>query len=125
MKPRILVLILVLAVAAVSVGAALAYHQSVGGTIACITQDGTVITRIDLSAVEETYSFTISCDEGENTVEVKPGAIRISHATCRDQICVSNGWSSTASLPIVCLPHRLVISFESEAPAEIDGVSGR
>ena len=124
MKPRILVLILVLAVAAVSAGAILAYHQSVGGTIACITQDGTVIERIDLSAVKEPYSFTITCDEGENTVEVKPGAIRISHAACRDQVCVSNGWSSAGSLPIVCLPHKLVISFASDTQAEIDGVSG-
>ncbi|MCC8122554.1 MAG: NusG domain II-containing protein [Oscillospiraceae bacterium] len=125
MKLHMRFLILAILIAAVCTGAVFALQHSSGGTIACVTLNGEVIERIDLSAVTEPYSFVVSCPEGDNTVEVKPGAIRITHADCPDQICVSSGWSGAGSLPIVCLPHKLVISFEADTPAEIDGVSGR
>ncbi|MDR3278076.1 MAG: NusG domain II-containing protein [Oscillospiraceae bacterium] len=126
MKPRIrTILLLLVLLAAVCTGAVSAYRHSRGGAVAVITRDGAVLRRIDLSAVAEPYSFTVTDGGEENTVEVRPGAIRVSHANCRDQICVSNGWSGEGSLPIVCLPHRLVIAFERDAEGELDGVSGR
>ncbi|MCC8122735.1 MAG: NusG domain II-containing protein [Oscillospiraceae bacterium] len=124
MKARIRIILPVCLIAAVCVGAFFARARYSGGSVACITQDGVVLQRIDLDAVDEPYSFTITDGTWENMVEVKPGAIRIYDANCPDQICVSSGWSGKGSSPIVCLPHRLVISFESDPDAEIDVVSG-
>ena len=80
------------------------------GTTAQILLDGEVIRQIDLSHVDEPYSFTVmSPGGGTNRIEVEPGRIRVVEANCPDGICVSQGWLSNQSTPIVCLPHRLII----------------
>ena len=89
-----------------------------------IVQDGTVIREIDLSRVARAYSFEVeSADGGRNTILVEPGRICVSEANCPDQICVYQGWLSDQAFPIVCLPHRLVISLKDLAGASTDVVS--
>ncbi len=89
------------------------------GTVVQIVQDGTVIREIDLSRVTEEYSFTIEASGGgSNVVTVRPGAICVSDADCPDRVCVSQGWLSDQSIPIVCLPHRLSISLTGAAEAD-------
>ena len=94
------------------------------GTVANVYQNGVCIRSIDLAAVTEGYTFTVTDEAGENVVEVAPGRIRVLSADCPDQVCVRMGWLSDAAAPIVCLPHRLVIRIET-APAEgaVDTVS--
>ena len=80
---------------------------------AVVYQDGEVVERIDLSGVEEPFSFTVTAPGGgSNTVEVERGRVRVSRADCPDQVCVRQGWVSSAGAPIVCLPHGLVIEIE-------------
>lgn len=79
---------------------------------AVITVDGKVVRRIDLDAPYGDYTFTIKTPEGYNTVQVSDGKIRMIDADCRDRICVDHGWLEDNTLPIVCLPHKVVISFE-------------
>ena len=52
-------------------------------------------------------------DGGVNRIEVEPGRLRVAAADCPDRICVSQGWLSDQSVPIVCLPHRLIIKLRS------------
>ncbi len=89
-----------------------------GRLTARIYQNGTLLTTIDLSTVTEAYSFTVnSPDGGHNTIEVKPGAVGIKEADCPDRLCVSMGYADSSLLPIVCLPHGLVIEIEEQAAA--------
>ena len=106
--------------------AVLLQHRKASGHIANIYQDNTCIQTIDLEAVTEPYSFTVSDSDGhENTVTVEPGKICVSEANCPDQICVTTGWISNGTKPIVCLPAKLVIRLETEETDQtIDGVAG-
>ena len=80
---------------------------------ASIYQGGVLLEQIDLTAVEESYSFIVrSPDGGSNTVSVERGRICISQADCPDQVCVHQGGVSDGATPIVCLPHQLVIQIE-------------
>ena len=84
------------------------------GTVVQIIQDGTVLQEIDLSRVREPYSFEVEApDGGVNRIGVEPGRIRVADADCPDKICMSQGWLSDQSVPIVCLPHRLIIKLRS------------
>ena len=108
-------------------GTALFLRSRPSGRIANVYQDGVCIRSIDLDAVTESYSFTVTDDAGhENLVEVEPGRVRIGEANCPDQICVHTGWISDGAKPIVCLPARLTIQMEKTAgnEPEIDGVVG-
>ena len=80
--------------------------------IAEVYSGDTLVRRIDLAAVTEAYEFDVLCESGKNTVLVEPGAISVSHADCPDGRCVRQGSIPPGTLPIVCLPHRLIISIE-------------
>lgn len=82
---------------------------------AVITVDGKIVRRIDLSAPYSDYRFTVKTSNGYNTVEVSDGKIRVVDADCRDKICVGHGWLEDNTLPIVCLPHKVVISYEEDS----------
>ena len=89
-----------------------------GGTIAVITVDGQEYQRIDLSRVTESYDIEIDTKYGHNTVHVAPGRIAVTHADCPDGICVAQGAIDRGGVPIVCMPHRLVVKIEGSG---IDG----
>ena len=44
-------------------------------------------------------------------------------ADCPDQVCVRQGWVQDRTVPIVCLPHRLVIEIVG-GEGELDGGAG-
>lgn len=80
------------------------------GVVARITLDGKLVEEIDLSAVTQAYTFTVEGPGGfTNTIQVEHGRIRVLEAGCPDQVCVNQGYISDGTVPIVCLPNRLVI----------------
>lgn len=98
--------------------------EPVNGLTAYIYQDGQLIETIDLHAVTAPYTFTIpALDGGSNTIEVRPDAIGIINADCPDKLCVSTGFVDSTLLPIVCLPHRLVIQLETSNQTQPDIIS--
>ena len=88
------------------------------GTVAEIVQDGQVLRRIDLAQVTEEYSFPITSEYGTNVVTVQPGKICVSDADCPDRVCVSFGWLSKGSVPILCMPHKLMIRMVQSGGAD-------
>ena len=89
-----------------------ALNELGGGTIAVITVDGVEYDRIDLSKVTESYDIDIDTQDGHNTVHVEPGRISVTEADCPDGICVAQGAIDKGGVPIVCMPHRLVVKIE-------------
>ena len=88
-----------------------------------VTRDGVLLEEIDLNRVDTPYTLTFEDASGTNTVLVERGRIRVSEADCPDQICVHQGWISDSVIPIVCLPHRLMIEIVG-AGGDLDGGAG-
>ena len=112
MKKKTILWLLIFA--AVILGGLLLYRHlsGAGGTVAVISVDGEVIERIDLSKIRESCDLQIDTAWGRNTVHVAPGAISVTEADCPDQICVKMGQLTGGGIPIICMPHRLVIEIE-------------
>ena len=73
-------------------------------------QGGTLVETVRLDQVTAPYTVVLEGEDGaENVVEVAPGRIRVKSANCPDQVCVRQGWISDATVPIVCLPHQVII----------------
>lgn len=84
-------------------------HAQVGVT-AEIYQNGELVETIRLDQVTEAYTILVEGEDGaENLVEAAPGRIRMKSANCPDQVCVHQGWISDSTVPIVCLPHQVII----------------
>lgn len=78
-----------------------------------ILRDNEVVCTLD-PAVETDRTFRIECENGWNEITVKDGKICVSDADCPDRTCVKSGYLRHEHLPVVCLPHRLVIRFAED-----------
>jgi hypothetical protein len=80
-----------------------------------IVQDGNVIYRFDLSETEN-QTFTVESPDGSssNTITIADGEIFMSDAECPDKTCVKTGVLRSESIPVVCLPNKLIIRFCEE-----------
>lgn len=81
------------------------------GKYAVVSVDGEEKYRYSLS---EDVQKVIKNGEYENTLVIKDGKASVTKANCRDKICVSHKAICNSGETIVCLPHKLVVSVESE-----------
>lgn len=88
------------------------------GTTANILIDGELYEKIDLDAVTVAYDIELRTDYGYNKIHVEHGGISVTDSDCRDHICIEQGVIDNEAVPIVCMPHHLVIEIEGD---EIDG----
>ncbi len=79
-----------------------------------IVQDGTVLYSFDLKSTEDRDIRISAPDGGYNLVQIHNGTICISEADCPDQTCVNMGVLKSDYLPIVCLPHKLIVRFAED-----------
>ena len=92
--------------------------------IARIYQDKKLIYTIDLNSVKKTYRLTIDGeDKSENIVEVRNGSIGIIEASCTDHICIDTGFIDNSSVPVVCLPNKIIIEISDNTDNSIDAVA--
>ena len=75
-----------------------------------VLSDGEAVYAGDLSLAEDAV-FDVSYQGHVNTVEIKDHRIHVLSADCPDQTCVKMGFLKSSAMPIVCLPHKLVIEF--------------
>lgn len=109
---KVIIAALALVLVAVAVITALVFRPQ-ESTWVEISQDGTVLHRIDLANAEP-QTFEVEYHGHINTVQIDENGIRVLHADCPDQTCVNMGYLSENGLPIVCLPNHLVIQFASD-----------
>ena len=109
MKYKIITIILSLILAAGIAGSVLVFTAPSGDTVQ-ILSDGKTLYTFDLSATED-MTLEIPCGDHINVVEIRDHRIRVASADCPDLTCVRMGWLSSAAMPIVCLPHHLVITY--------------
>jgi len=75
-----------------------------------IVSDGEVLYTIDLHEVED-LEFTVEYNGSSNTICVAGGEIWVQEAKCPDQTCVKMGKLHSESMPIICLPNRMMIRY--------------
>ena len=122
MRTKAILLFLLAAVAAAA-ACLLLRNGETDNPVARITRDGVLLEEIDLNQVEKPYSLTLEDGSGTNTVQVERGRICVSEADCPDQVCVNRGWISDSTVPIICLPHKLMIEIVGGEGA-LDGGAG-
>ena len=89
-----------------------------------IVQDNKIIYRIDIIK-EKNRTFRIEYpDGGWNDITIENSEIFVSDADCPDKTCVKTGKLRSENIPIVCLPHRLVIRFSEQGERNENKTTG-
>ena len=79
-----------------------------------IIQNNQIIREIYLDSAKN-QEFRISSNNGGyNLIQIQNHEICISESDCPDQTCIKTGILRSENLPIVCLPHQLIIRFAEE-----------
>ncbi len=90
--------------------------------ILIIRSDGKVIKQINLNTSKDT-EFVVKSREGHLTVEIKNGKVRVINSTCKDKLCIKEGWISRSGESIVCLPNRISISITGQNDQPVDSIT--
>lgn len=99
-------------------------HHTEDHPVAHIYQNGVLLREIPLDRVIQPEQLVVEGTDGAyNTILIEPGRIRISDASCPDQLCVHQGWISHRSVPLVCLPNQVVIQIQGGGDG-VDTVTG-
>ena len=79
-----------------------------------VLQDGVEVLRKPL-VVSNTYE--IGQEDGSlNVIRVENGVVWMQEANCRDGLCIRQGKMKNGAKTIVCLPHKLVVKMDGDAP---------
>lgn len=79
-----------------------------------VLQDGVEVLRKPL-VVSNTYE--IGQEDGSlNVIRVENGVVWMQEANCRDGLCIRQGKMKNGAKIIVCLPHKLVVKMDGDAP---------
>lgn len=100
----------------------LAVHNHVQSCVADIYQNGELILSIPLDHVKEPYTLDIEGENGcLNQIEVRPCSIGMISADCPDLLCVKQGFIHSPTIPVTCLPNRLVIRLRPMEDGFVNG----
>ena len=86
------------------------------GALAVVYVNGERTAEYPLS--EDTAVTLHAPNGGYNILVISGGCADVTEASCPDGICVAQGAIDRGGVPIVCMPHRLVVKIEGSG---IDG----
>ncbi|MCM1064600.1 MAG: NusG domain II-containing protein [Eubacterium sp.] len=121
-----IVIIVAMLCLVIGISLAVIFFPASRGTnyVAEIYQDGELLTSIPLDGMDAPWRFTVTGENGcTNEIEVRSDSIGIVSADCPDKLCVHQGFISNASLPVICLPNRLVIRLRDADSESIDTIA--
>ncbi len=109
-----IILICVIVVFAVSAVLSLYFLRPADSKNVVVIRDNTELYCFDLSTAKDEQIKIEYEGGGYNIIEIKDGEIRISQADCPDNTCVKTGVLKSEEMPVVCLPHHLIMRFSDD-----------
>lgn len=85
---------------------------------AVIKVQGNAVQTVNLNEDTGAEPIIVQGKLGTVIIEVKDKKVRISEATCPDQICVKQGWIDSPAQSIICVPNELVVYINDKPPVD-------
>ena len=110
-KTTKLILAALLLVVAASAAWLVFFDGSIDHPRVVIEVDGVVYYEDDMRDVNGIFPVSTP-NGGENRVYIQDDLVFMESANCPDQICVHQGVITDSTVPIVCLPNRVIVRIE-------------
>lgn len=119
----VLAVCLVIATSGTAIWLSRSGGEQAGKHIAYVYSDNKLVRTVDLDKESPSQFRVEAPDGGYNLIEVRDGAIGVVEADCDDHVCEHTGFIRSSELPIVCMPHGLVIRVDVESEDGVDTVA--
>lgn len=86
-------------------------QKAAGDPHVVIEVDGEIYADYDMDEVKGIIPISTP-NGGENLVWVQEDLVFMDSANCPDQTCVKQGVIKDGTVPIVCLPHKVIVRIE-------------
>jgi hypothetical protein len=111
------VIILALAIAAVAFIPAM--RASAPSTVV-VRRDAEIVARYP---IDRDISFTIEGKDGPLFIKIAQKGVAVTHATCKNQVCVRTGVVRRPFQQIICAPNHVIVEITSSQAADtIDAI---
>lgn len=95
--------------------------RSPKGAVAVVEQNGRVVLRQELAALEGPLETVVKGENGLSvTVEISGDGAAVTAAECPDQVCVRTGRLTQAGESALCLPAKISLRLEGETAADAE-----
>ena len=84
--------------------------QKSSSSTVTINIDGDIYNEYHLNHDE---IIEIDIDDKKNIIQIKDKKVSMTYSNCPDNICVNQGQINSSFVPIVCLPHKIIVSVEN------------
>jgi hypothetical protein len=64
----------------------------------------------DTALIGQSLELPVKSTEGKLTVQINNNKVRVIDSTCKDHLCVKQGWISRVGETIICLPNRISLT---------------
>lgn len=117
---RLINIAITVGIVAIAVALCIAWflHSASSSATRAIIHDGDG-KEYELLLSQDTQ-LEVSTSLGTNIIEVHDGKVRVTSADCPNKTCVNQGWISSADEQIICLPHKLTVTIESDSSEVLD-----
>ncbi len=68
-------------------------------------------------------TIVVGGKNSKNIVTIEEGSVKMSSASCKNQICVHHSPISRAGESIICLPNRVIVRIKGSSSKGVDAVS--
>ena len=106
-------LLVLIVISAVSILLLIPHFLEKDALTAEISVNSETVKTVNLNEVTEPYEIKLDCSPSV-TVKVEAGKICISHAECRNRLCVGCGWLDSNGDMAVCLPAKVTVAVKGE-----------
>ena len=117
---------LILAALALTVMASAAWivfrDQTANDPQVIVEVDGEVYCRYDMDEVDGIIPISTP-NGGENRLYVQEDLVFMDSANCPDKLCVKQGVIRDSTVPIVCLPNKVIVRIEGR-DSDLDAATG-
>lgn len=121
MKKNDVILIAVIAVLALGLGGYFLLNREEAKNAKVVIQvNGQTYQTADLY---KDQTIEIKYDDHTNVLEIKDGYAKMVSADCSDQICVNQKAIHYNGEMIICLPHLVMVTIESEEEKSLDSIA--
>lgn len=122
-KGDIIIIIALLIISFATSGFIIGKKANAKSEFVVISIENKIVKKVPLNK-NGIYNFQF----GNNTgfIEIKDNAVRMQEmdrSICPEGICSDTGWISKSYQSIVCLPNRIIVSFERNQEGEMDAAA--